>query len=373
MPVFASFVALSGRILRSNGKRPEWVNDVVGSGMTRGQSFSSTLQATAIPAVTYSVHSGSLPPGLSLNSSTGELSGSPTTAGSYSFSIRATNPIGHVEQSYSRTVVLPTPANVEFLIVGGGGGGGGEPTYGGGGGGAGGYRSSVAGEISGRNSATESVMSISAGTNYSVSVGGGGGGSGNGRGGTGGTSTFGSVSSTGGGGGGRTGCGSGLTGRSGGSGGGGGGEISGYGCGSGRKAGGGGASGQGFSGGLGGYCQGRGGGGSGGGGGAAGNGGGGGCNTGGGGGSGIASSITGSSVTRARGGSGGYANTGLVGGTNTGKGGGSRVAGGSGIVIIRYDGADPTIGTGLAYNAPYDSGIYRVLEFTGGSGTVSWA
>jgi len=373
MPVFASFVTLSGRILRGNGKRPEWVVDLLSDNMVRGQSYLSSVQADAIPEPTYSISSGSLPPGLSLNTSNGQVSGNPTTGGNYSFTITATNVLGSIDKSFSKVVTLPAPASIEYVIVAGGGGGGGEPNYGGGGGGGGGYRSSVVGELSGRNAAAESVMSISAGTNYAVAVGGGGGGPSNGRGGYGGTSTFGSVSSSGGGGGGRTGCGSGLTGNSGGSGGGGGGEISGYGCGSGRMAGGGGASGQGFSGGLGGFCQGRGGGGSGGGGGAAGNGGGGGCNTGGGGGAGRASSITGSSVTRSQGGSGGYGNTGSAGGTNTGKGGGSRVAGGSGIVIIRYDGSDPTISAGLTYNTPYDSGAYRVLEFTGGSGTVSWA
>ena len=54
--------------------------------------------------VTYSVHSGTLPPGLSLSSLTaseGHISGMPTTAGTYSFALRATNAFGTADQSFS--------------------------------------------------------------------------------------------------------------------------------------------------------------------------------------------------------------------------------------------------------------------------------
>jgi hypothetical protein len=63
---------------------------------------------------------------------------------------------------------------VEYVIVAGGGGGGrSRETEAGGGGGAGGYRSSVVGELSGRNSAAESKFSVSK-TTYPIVVGAGG-------------------------------------------------------------------------------------------------------------------------------------------------------------------------------------------------------
>ena len=45
--------------------------------------------------VTYQVSAGALPAGITLNKSTGLLSGTPTTAGSNSFTIRATDAFGN--------------------------------------------------------------------------------------------------------------------------------------------------------------------------------------------------------------------------------------------------------------------------------------
>jgi len=61
--------------------------------MTVGAVFSSqSFTATGgYGAYTYSVSAGSLPAGLSLNSSTGALTGTPTTAGAYSFTVQATD------------------------------------------------------------------------------------------------------------------------------------------------------------------------------------------------------------------------------------------------------------------------------------------
>lgn len=85
-------------------------------------------------------------------------------------------------------------SNVEYLVVAGGGGGGG------GGGGAGGYRSSVVGELSGGNSTAESRLSLTSGTNYTVTIGAGGAGSAGNAGTSGANSVFGSITSIGGGG-----------------------------------------------------------------------------------------------------------------------------------------------------------------------------
>ena len=65
-------------------------------------------------------------------------------------------------------------SGVQYLVVAGGGGGGHGYTggYYAGGGGAGGYRNSYASETSGRNSSTESTISFTPGEVYTVTVGG---------------------------------------------------------------------------------------------------------------------------------------------------------------------------------------------------------
>jgi hypothetical protein len=231
---------------------------------------------------------------------------------------------------------------VEYLVIAGGGGGGSDSStsgrYGGGGGGAGGYRCSVAGELSGGNSSPESLLNLTNGI-YTVTIGAGGAGgsytSAPGERGTNGNdSSLSTIVSLGGGGG----SGSYTGGGSGGSGGGG---AQGGGPGTGTIN-------QGFSGGVKGADDGNGGGGGAGSVGTSGT-----SNSGGSGGVGISSNINGTLVGRAGGGGGstngsasdgggsgangsGTINTGGGGGAsenNNSSGGGS---GGSGIVIIRY-------------------------------------
>ena len=83
-------------------------NSQLNSG-TVGQSYSQTLASTSTQGtVTYDVTSGSLPPGLSLNSSTGVISGSPTTNGTYNFEITAydTGSYGSFEDDPSYSIVI---------------------------------------------------------------------------------------------------------------------------------------------------------------------------------------------------------------------------------------------------------------------------
>lgn len=104
-------------------------------------------------------------------------------------------------------------------------------------------------------------------------------------------------------------------------------------------------------------------------------------------GAGLASSITGSSVTRAAGGDSGSGgtNSGNSASANTGTGGngssynssgyGSRKGGngGSGIVIIRYPNTFTiTVGGGLTSSTTTD-GTDKITTFTAGTDTVSWA
>lgn len=55
---------------------------------TVGASYSATLRQTGAPSPSWYVSSGSLPPGLSLSTS-GQISGNPTTPGSFSFAVTA--------------------------------------------------------------------------------------------------------------------------------------------------------------------------------------------------------------------------------------------------------------------------------------------
>ncbi|MAT44210.1 MAG: hypothetical protein CL609_17910 [Anaerolineaceae bacterium] len=69
--------------------------------------------ADGFPEPTYSVFSGSLPPGLTLGSNTGLLSGTPTTVGDYDFVIRATNSEGSVDTGTIRiSITKPTTTTV---------------------------------------------------------------------------------------------------------------------------------------------------------------------------------------------------------------------------------------------------------------------
>lgn len=61
-----------------------------------GSAYSQSITASGSAALpyTYSVSSGALPPGLSLNPATGAITGSPVTAGTFNFTIRATDTNG---------------------------------------------------------------------------------------------------------------------------------------------------------------------------------------------------------------------------------------------------------------------------------------
>jgi hypothetical protein len=323
----------------------------------------SALSATdSDSTISYSIASGSaLPSGLTLNSSTGVISGTlpnVTTDTTYSFAINASDGLNTIPRTFS--ITSQYVIDIEYLLVGGGGSGGWDV---GGGGGAGGLL------IGSRTLARSSTFAIGIGVGGAAIPN-------NSTRNSGGDTTAFSLTAFGGGGAGNW-CtgGSAKDGLAGGSGGGGGGWSQiGYG--------GAGTSGQGFAGGNAttnaapSY-----GGGGGGAGGVGSNG-----TTGDGsqiaGGPGVASSITGTSITYAAGGKGGGDNTpnantsdGTNGLGNGGDGDGLSVTrrGGSGAVIIAYPNTFPALTTipgTLTYDQPTRSG-YRVYRFTAGTGTVT--
>jgi hypothetical protein len=76
-----------------------------------GTAYNQTLTATGTSPITWSLASGSLPTGLTLSSS-GAISGTPTTAGTSNFTVKATNNAGSdtkmLSIAISATTVPPT-------------------------------------------------------------------------------------------------------------------------------------------------------------------------------------------------------------------------------------------------------------------------
>ena len=353
----------------------------------------SALSATdSDSTITYALASGSsLPSGVTLNSSTGVISGTLpdiSTDTTYTFTVNASDGLNTIPRSFSITSRAFTPT-VEYLVVAGGGGGAGAVIGDGssGGGGAGGLlygTKNVGGPLS-------FLVTVGLGGNGGLGQSNGGSNNSLRNGSNGSNSIFDNLVSIGGGAGK---CQDGTAGATGGSGGGGAGGGS-----PAPGAGGSGTPGQGNSGGAGQNSPYAGGGG--GGAGAVGG------SNGGAGGAGLSYSITGSSLTYAGGGGpgqnnyGGSSGTGGAGGggagangiangtsgtSNTGGGGGgggnhgssggggSGGNGGSGVVVLAYSNIYPAITTipgTLTYDQPTRSG-YRVYRFTGGTGTVTF-
>lgn len=114
--------SVSGRLLARNGAVTLDTNAVGGCGAgvcpiielnpvtlpqgTLGSPYSATVTASnGTPPYVYTISSGSLPTGLVINSGTGEISGTPSTLGNFSFTIRAVDSEG-CERSRSYTIII---------------------------------------------------------------------------------------------------------------------------------------------------------------------------------------------------------------------------------------------------------------------------
>jgi hypothetical protein len=82
---------------------------------TFGSAYNQTVQATGgTGEISWSLSAGSLPPGLNpINPSTGLISGTPSAAGTFNFTVRATDTIPQFDdQPLSITIGLPAPPDI---------------------------------------------------------------------------------------------------------------------------------------------------------------------------------------------------------------------------------------------------------------------
>ena len=141
------------------------VSGTQNSAISSFNPFSSVSNGTT--PYTYYVSSGTLPTGITIDSSSGVVSGTPTviqSAASVVFAVKDANNIVSATTASVSFTVIPAPYSINYLLVAGGGGGGSGPTnyYGGaGGGGAGGVLTGS--------------TTVVVGTSYPITVGGGGG------------------------------------------------------------------------------------------------------------------------------------------------------------------------------------------------------
>jgi len=87
---------------------------------TVGASYNVTMAATGgLPPYTWSISSGSLPAGLSLNASSGTIAGTPTTVGSSTFTVQVTDS-NSVSATKSLTITIYAPLSITTTSLPGG-------------------------------------------------------------------------------------------------------------------------------------------------------------------------------------------------------------------------------------------------------------
>lgn len=97
---------------------PSWEDDL--TDMPRVDvPFSDSISASGYPAVSYEITGGALPAGLVLDENTGEITGTPTLAGSYEFEVTVSNGVGTDLVKTFSGQVASAPAvdlNLEFQV-----------------------------------------------------------------------------------------------------------------------------------------------------------------------------------------------------------------------------------------------------------------
>src|SRR5581483_827204 len=85
-----------------------------------GKDYAASLNVSGgVPSYTFSIVSGSLPSGLTLDAPSGAINGTPTTPGIYLFKTKVTDSAGNTDTSTCIIIVLKSPVQLDCGACGG--------------------------------------------------------------------------------------------------------------------------------------------------------------------------------------------------------------------------------------------------------------
>lgn len=112
-----AFSTASGTIAIASTTAPPTITTTSLPDGAIGTSYSQTLAASGgTPAYAWDLSTGSLPPGLSLNASSGAITGTPTTAGTYNFTARVTDADTNTD-TQALSITIPTLPGPGYRLV----------------------------------------------------------------------------------------------------------------------------------------------------------------------------------------------------------------------------------------------------------------